>query len=83
MQPQTKDEMFIVLEKYRQILLQENIKAAPDKSLFSNTSEIPWTYYKKKHYNSVKLSHRSCIKSRNTKTPTTLKKKKYTNFLER
>ena len=34
MQSQTKDEMFIVLEKYHQILLQENLKAAPDKSHF-------------------------------------------------
>ena len=30
MQSQTKDEMFIVLEKYHQILLQESMKAAPD-----------------------------------------------------
>ena len=34
MQSQTKDEMFIVLQKYHQILLQENTKAAPDKSHF-------------------------------------------------
>ena len=34
MQSQTKDEMFIVLEKYHQILLQENMKAAPDKLHF-------------------------------------------------
>ena len=34
MHSQTKDEMFIVLQKYHQILLQENIKAAPDKSHF-------------------------------------------------
>ena len=34
MQSQTKDEMFTVLEKNRQILLQENMKAAPDKSHF-------------------------------------------------
>ena len=34
MQSQTKDEIFIVLEKYYQILLQENMKAAPDKSHF-------------------------------------------------
>ena len=32
MQTQTKDEMFIVLEKYHQISLIENMKAAPDKS---------------------------------------------------
>ena len=34
MQSQTKDEMFIVLEKYHQILLYKNMKAAPDKSIF-------------------------------------------------
>ena len=34
MQSQTKDEIFTVLEKYHQILLQENIKAAPDKPHF-------------------------------------------------
>ena len=34
MQSQTKDEMFIVLEKYYQILLSKNMKAAPDKSYF-------------------------------------------------
>ena len=30
MQSQTKDEIFIVLEKYHQIILQENMKTAPD-----------------------------------------------------
>ena len=34
MQSQTKHEIFIVLEKYHQILLQDNMKAAPDKSHF-------------------------------------------------
>ena len=34
MQSQTKDEMFKVLEKYHQILQNENLKAAPDKSHF-------------------------------------------------
>ena len=34
MQSQPKDEMFTVLEKYYQILLQENMKAAPDKLHF-------------------------------------------------
>ena len=34
MQLQTKDEMFTVLEKYHQILQNENMKAAPDKSHF-------------------------------------------------
>ena len=34
MQSQTKAEMFINLEKYHQIILRENMKAAPDKSHF-------------------------------------------------
>ena len=34
MQSQTKDEMFIVLEKFHQFLQNENMKAAPDKSHF-------------------------------------------------
>ena len=34
MQSQTKDEMFIVLEKCHQVLQNENMKAAPDKSHF-------------------------------------------------
>ena len=34
MQSKTKDEMFIVLEKYHQILQNKNMKAAPDKSHF-------------------------------------------------
>ena len=34
MQSQTKDEMFIVLENYHHILIQENMKAAPDKLHF-------------------------------------------------
>ena len=33
-QSQTKDEMFIILEQYHQILKNENMKAAPDKSHF-------------------------------------------------
>ena len=32
MQSQTKNEIFIVLDKYHQIVLKENMKAAPDKS---------------------------------------------------
>ena len=35
MQSQAKDEKFIVLEKNHQIFLQENMKAAPDKSRFT------------------------------------------------
>ena len=38
-QSQTKDEMFTFLEKYQQILLQENMKAAPDKSHFFLTQK--------------------------------------------
>ena len=34
MQSQTKQELFKVLENYHQILLEENMKAAPDKSFF-------------------------------------------------
>ena len=34
MQSQTKNEMLYVLDKYHQILLKENMKAAPDKSYF-------------------------------------------------
>ena len=34
MQPQTKDEMFLVLEQYHKIVQNENLKAAPDKSHF-------------------------------------------------
>ena len=34
MQSQTKDEMLTVLEKYHQILIKENMKAALDKSHF-------------------------------------------------
>ena len=34
MQSQTKDEMFTVLEQYHEILQNENLKAAPDKSHF-------------------------------------------------
>ena len=39
MQSQTKDEMFTALEKYHQILLPENMKAAPYKSNFFLTRE--------------------------------------------
>ena len=34
MQSQTKDELFIILEQYHQMLKNENRKAAPDKSDF-------------------------------------------------
>ena len=64
MQSQTKDEILIVLEKYHQILLHENMKAAPDKSHFSNTSKISWIHYRNRHYNSIKMSHRCNPKTR-------------------
>ena len=34
MESQTKDEMFLVLEQYHQILQNKNMKAAPEKSHF-------------------------------------------------
>ena len=37
MQSQTKDEMFIVLEKFHQNSENENMKAPPDKSYFFST----------------------------------------------
>ena len=39
MQSKTKHEVFKVLDKYHQILLKENMKAAPDKSHFLLTRE--------------------------------------------
>ena len=58
MQSQTKDETFIVLEKYIfQILQNENMKAAPDKSHFFNTRKVSWTYHRKRHYNSTKITN--------------------------
>ena len=46
MQSQTKDEIIIILEQYHQILKNENMKAAPDKShFFSNTRKFSWTHY--------------------------------------
>ena len=40
MQSQTKNKTFIVLDKYHQILLNENMKAAPNKSHFFLTCVI-------------------------------------------
>ena len=55
MQSQTEDEMFIILEQYHQILKNENMKAAPDKShFFSNTRKVSWTHNWKKQYKSKK-----------------------------
>ena len=45
MQSQTKDELFIILEKNHQILLEKYIKAGQDKSnFFSNPRKSPWTH---------------------------------------
>ena len=79
MQSQTKDEKFIVLEKYHQILLHENMKTAPGKSRFFLT----------------RLKFFGHIIDRNTITPLksrkidaiqklqpTSNKKKYKNFFE-
>ena len=45
MQSQTKNERFIVLDKYHQIFFKENLKAAPDKSHFFLSCKVPWIYY--------------------------------------
>ena len=51
MQSQTKDEKFTVLEKNHQISLQENMKAAPDKShVFLTRKKFLGDNYRKKHY---------------------------------
>ena len=48
MQSQTKNEIFIVLEKYHQCLSNENMKGAPDKShFFLSTSKTSWTLIEK------------------------------------
>ena len=45
MQSQNKDEMFYALKNYHQILLNINMKAAPDKShFFPNPCKISWTH---------------------------------------
>ena len=36
MQRKTKNEMFIVIDKYHQLLLKEDMKATPDESHFSS-----------------------------------------------
>ena len=40
MHSQTKDEIITVLENYHEILLQENMKAAPDKSHFFSINTV-------------------------------------------
>ena len=67
MQSQTKVETFIDLEKFRQILFHENMKAVPDKSPFSLTRvKFLGHIIEKKHYNSPKSSHRCDPKTPNT-----------------
>ena len=62
--------MFNVVEKYYQLLFKENLKAAPDRSLFSHPYKIPWTYYRRKYDHSIKIPHR-----RNYKASTSIKQK--------
>ena len=59
MQSQTKDELFIVLEKYHQILQNENTKAAPDKSHFflTRVNKISWTHHRKRHYKPTEVAN--------------------------
>ena len=45
MQSQTKDEIFIFLEQYHQILKNENMKAARTNQIFPNTRKVPWTHF--------------------------------------
>ena len=69
MQSQTKDEILILLEKCHQILLQENMKAAPDNSHFFLTRVNFFGNIKKRNtIKSIKISHRC-----NPKTPIILK----------
>ena len=69
MQSQTKDEMFAVLEQCHQILKNENIKAAPDKSPFFLTRvKFLGHVIEKKNYNPIEITHRI-----NPKTPATHK----------
>ena len=68
MQSQTKEEMFTALEKYHQILLHKNMKAAPDKSHFFLTCvKFLGHSIEKKHHNSSEISYRC-----NPKTSTTI-----------
>ena len=45
MQSKTKSKLFKVLEKCHQFLLKENMKAAPDKSLFLYSCKFLRTQY--------------------------------------
>ena len=78
MQSQTKDEMFMVLEKYHQILQNEKMKAAPGKSHFFLTRvKFLGHIIENKHYNPIEISNRC-----NSKPPATYKQKKSKNSLE-
>ena len=70
MQSQTKEEMFNVLEQYHQILQNENLKAAPDKSHFFLTKVkfLGHNIEERKNNHSIEITYR-----RYSKTPTTNK----------
>ena len=69
MQSQTKEEMFNVLEQYHQILQNENLKAAPDKSHFFLTKvKFLGQNIERKNNHSIEITYR-----RYSKTPTTNK----------
>ena len=71
--------LFTVLEKYQQILLQENMKAAPDKSHFFLTRfKFLGHIIERNTITSIK----SCIDAIQKLQPPSNKKKKYKNFLE-
>ena len=68
MQSQTKDEMFINLELYHQILKNENIKAAPDKSYFFVTRVKFLGHIIERNTNSIESTN-----TRDSETSTTIK----------
>ena len=78
MQSQTKDEKFTVLEEYHQTLLQENMKAAPDKSHFFLT-QVKFLGHIRERNNIIPLNSR--IDAIQKLQPTS-NKKKYKSFLE-
>ena len=67
MQSQIKQETFTVSEKHHQILLHENMKAAPVITFLSNSCKVSWTHDRKKFHNPIKSSYRC-----NPKTSTTI-----------
>ena len=68
MQSKTKKEIFIVLEQYHQILKNENLKAAPDKSPFFLTRVKFLGHITERNTKSIKITHR-----RHSKTSATNK----------